>query len=135
MLVSRKHHNLGFTLLELLVVISLLSILAVVGARAYRGKNSTAYFEAIVNALERAKFMAINEGHQVNLSCNEIAPKTSISNKFYMSCTSTLPSLQENKIITFFPDGSSSGGTITLRNNGLDNTIKIDWLTGKLEQN
>ncbi|MDO9150483.1 MAG: GspH/FimT family pseudopilin [Methylotenera sp.] len=136
MLASQKHHNHGFTLLELLIVISLLSVLSAVGARAYRAKNSTPYFEAIINTLEYAKMRAINEGHRVDLTCNDIAStaRTGLLHQFYISCTSILPSPQENTTISFFPDGSSSGGLITLKNNGQNNTIKIDWLTGKFDQ-
>ncbi|WP_445371972.1 prepilin-type N-terminal cleavage/methylation domain-containing protein [Methylomonas sp. HW2-6] len=136
MLASQKHHNKGFTLLELLIVISLLSLLSAVGARAYRARNNTHYFDAIINTLENAKLRAINEGRRIDLTCNEIASttKTGLSRQFYMSCTSTLPSPQENTTLSFFPDGSSSGGLITLKNSGQNNTIKIDWLTGKLDQ-
>jgi general secretion pathway protein H len=136
MLASQKHHNRGFTLLELLIVISLLSLLSAVGARAYRERNSTPYFEAIINTLDHAKLRAINEGRRIDLTCNDIASaaRTGLSHQFYMSCASTLPSPQENTTISFFPDGSSSGGLITLKNSGHNNTIKIDWLTGKLDQ-
>jgi prepilin-type N-terminal cleavage/methylation domain-containing protein len=137
MLASLKHRKLGFTLLELLVVISLLSILAVVGARVYRDKNSNIYLNAVINALEDARFTAINQGRQIALACNEIASggKSSITDRFDISCTSTLPSSTEKNTITFFPDSSSSGGIITVRHNGQDSTIKIDWLTGKFDQN
>ncbi|HLP80437.1 MAG TPA: prepilin-type N-terminal cleavage/methylation domain-containing protein [Nitrosomonas sp.] len=136
MLASRKHPNHGFTLLELLIVISLLSLLSALGARAYRAKNSTPYFEAIINTLEQAKLKAINEGRRIDLSCNEITSlaKTGLSHQFYVSCASILPSPQENTTISFFADGSSSGGLITLKNSGQSNTIQIDWLTGKLDQ-
>lgn len=136
MLASQKHHSLGFTLLELLIVITLLSMLAAVGARAYRERNNTPYFEAIIKILERARFMAISEGHRVDLPCHEIASavQTGLANKSFMNCTSTLPSFQDNTTISFFSDGSSSGGLITLKNSGQNNTIKIDWLTGKIDQ-
>lgn len=136
MLASQKRRNHGFTLLELLIIISLLSLLSAVGARAYRARNSTPYFEAIIDTLERTKLRAINEGRRIDLTCNDIASTaiSGLSHQFSMSCTSTLPSPQENTTLSFFPDGSSSGGLITLKTSGQSNTIKIDWLTGKLDQ-
>ena len=34
--------------------------------------------------------------------------------------------------IDFFPDGSSSGGRITLTRNGSIHEITVDWLTGRV---
>jgi general secretion pathway protein H len=35
--------------------------------------------------------------------------------------------------IRFFPDGSSSGGTISLSGANRDYFIGVDWLTGRVE--
>lgn len=37
--------------------------------------------------------------------------------------------------IRFFPDGSSTGGRITLELTGLKQTIDVNWLTGQIELN
>jgi general secretion pathway protein H len=33
--------------------------------------------------------------------------------------------------IRFYPDGTSTGGGVTLRQNGHDTQVLVDWLTGK----
>lgn len=132
-LVSRKRLNSGFTLLELLVVITMLSLLAALGAQSYQRRNLSPYLAAIVNSLENAKFLAINQGRRFDLTCNEFAAL--VPNRFSMNCSNVLPTSEDNKTISFFSDGSSSGGSIAVINNGQKSTITIDWLTGKIEQN
>jgi hypothetical protein len=36
--------------------------------------------------------------------------------------------------IIFFPDGSSSGGEFTLEGAGRTETVKVDWLTSRIER-
>lgn len=39
---------------------------------------------------------------------------------------------KEQGMIRFFPDGSSTGGRITLSNGGQRYTVDVDWLTGRV---
>ena len=36
--------------------------------------------------------------------------------------------------VRFFPNGSSTGGTVILQSDGRSAAIRVDWLTGKIER-
>ena len=37
------------------------------------------------------------------------------------------------EVITFYPDGSSTGGRVTLRDEDNGYVVDVDWLTGRID--
>lgn len=97
----------GFTLLELLVVLliaaSALALALPQLSSVRAGVALKANVRAVASALRAARSEAIARQREVS----------------YES-------------IRFFPDGSSSGGSLRLNGTGRSYVIEVDWLTGKV---
>jgi len=108
----------GFTLLELLVVLLIAaSAIALVlpqlsGARAGIVLKSSA--REVAGALRAARGEAIARHREVS----------------FVTAAEVSGSL--DGVIRFFPDGSSSGGSIRLSAAGRSYVIEVDWLTGRV---
>jgi len=127
---SVLHNSLGFTLLELLVTLILLSFLAALGARFLNHSGTSATLAKIDKMLEYAHFQAIRENRFIELSCDDIIEKLPHGEK--VTCEFNLFPPKIRQILTFFPDGSSNGGQIIWHAQGQTNTLSIDWLTGEV---
>ncbi|BAW79699.1 general secretion pathway protein H [Candidatus Nitrosoglobus terrae] len=137
----------GFTLVELLVVLALAGLLmslippllergassaemkgaarrVVAGLKYARSQAITGHKEAVLTLdLERHQFMVTGKKHQYPLPSNmEIG---------LMTASSQVDSKTIGKI-RFFPDGTSTGGQITLSRGDRKYLIDINWLTGRV---
>jgi general secretion pathway protein H len=134
----------GFTLLETIVVLALIGLLAGMASQLLRPpsehlrlESATRSFCAALRAT-RARAIATNA---------EAAVVIDVFNKTYVSPASgegKLPAdaaitldiantqhLSSNAgAITFFPDGTSTGGDVLLQTPGARAAINVNWLTG-----
>ena len=138
----------GFTLIELSVVLFIIVLgFMAVGVNIASGTRSTQMQAAsrdLVSALRYAR------GHAL-LSHQTIAVAVDLSNNSYrISNRDKSYQLPEELALTlviaedefvgdeiaqirFYPDGSSSGGRITLEWGDLQRRIDVNWLSGKVE--
>ncbi|WP_106477836.1 GspH/FimT family pseudopilin [Phytohalomonas tamaricis] len=133
----------GFTLLEMIVVIVLIAIgLSLVSFGITRGLESVRTREAgrdLTLALRATRTQAITSGQATLLDFNLVHQSyrrpgqtpTSLPQGMHMQLT-TAAALRVNQqaAVAFFPDGSSTGGSILLTKAGRTWRIDIAWLTG-----
>ena len=140
----------GFTILELLVVL-------VIGAIAYslvlgvpfRGPSTAdlkAASRALASGLRQAQSMALATRRDATLTLDLEAREYEVSGT---EGTRALPKGLELKLFTsqsevsserkgsirFYPDGSSTGGRITVKSGERQYLVDVDWLTGRVSIN
>jgi general secretion pathway protein H len=136
----------GFTLLELLVVLVLLAILAgFAGSRMMSGMDRPALqatTDELAALLRRARSEAIVNNAAVAVRVDVDAPSFGIPGQrvyavperlkltLFTAVTDETPSNVGE--IRFFPDGSSTGGEITLTGSNAHRYVQVDWLTGRV---
>jgi len=137
--------NAGFTLLELLVVLAIVSLLAMaLPGRMTRGVDpvrAETAAKALAMDLVRTRGQAMASGRQTLF----VVDPQSASYRAGAGAPTLLPpgtritlltAVQERQegssgAIRFFPDGGATGGQITLLSrSGLERRITVDWLTG-----
>jgi general secretion pathway protein H len=135
----------GFTLLEMMVA---LAIVAIISAMAVpfigRDKGGVAMrttARQIAGLLREARSQAVLKNHVEYLRVNiadgsfglpERTPQR-LPRGVAMALTTTVEQARSpvEGTIRFYPDGSSTGGGVTLRQNGHDTLVLVDWLSGK----
>lgn len=139
----------GFTLVELLVAFAIAALLVALAPVAFdRLRESTQYRAAlrgIMSDLRWAQNEAFTKGvpvrFQFDLARREYgfqgrAPKQ-VSDKLEVRATIASSELSAGQVasIVFLPDGGATGGTFEiLRPSGAGARIRVDWLTGRVEQ-
>lgn len=136
----------GFTLLEMLVVILLIGIAAAaVSVSVTQGLASARINAAsgeIAAALRATRAQAIVQGKQQVFEVDVRANTWSDAKRkdvrlpkgLKLSITSALEDRpnQHTGRIRFFPDGSSTGGHITLTSGRREWRVNVSWLTGQV---
>lgn len=137
----------GFTLLEILVVLVIITLLLTVVPPMLSGALGTVKLRAAARdmaaGLGRARSAAINSQKEATLVVDVESrsyrvsgePKVSqlpdhVAVKLY-TAKSELQS-DSKGAIRFFPDGSSTGGRVTLSHGDLAYLVDVDWLTGRV---
>ncbi len=142
---SRLHQpRAGFTLLETLVVLSLIGLLAGMAspllhspAERLRLESATRSFCAVLRA-SRARSIANNQETIVVIDVvNKTYASPVINNGRFPSDASIQIEVANTRYlgenlgtIVFFPDGASTGGNITLKLSKTNARISVNWLTG-----
>jgi general secretion pathway protein H len=141
--------NLGFTLVELMVVLLIGSLmLALVpplmsglglttetrgaarqlaaGLRAARNHAITKQEEAILTLdLEQRRFSVTGDSREIDLPDDE-----DVQVKLFTAQSELIDDTTGR--VRFFPDGSSTGGHISLIQSKVEYRVNIDWLTGHI---
>lgn len=141
-----RRRTRGFTLVEVIAVVALIALAATVVAVSVGGGLSGARVRAaskdLTAALRYTRGQAIVEREQKTLLLD-------LENRSYTAPDREpveLPQGMEIRLVTarqelegegagrirFFPDGSSSGGRITLVRGEAEWQIEVEWLTGKV---
>ena len=136
----------GFTLLEMLVVILLVGIAAAAVAVSVTQGLASARINAasgeIAAALRATRAQAIVRGKEqnfdVDISANSYRnvkqKDVRLPKGLHVSITSAQADQPNDHTgrIRFFPDGSSTGGRITLQNGKRQWHVNVSWLTGEV---
>lgn len=146
---SSRGQQSGFTLLELLVVFAMMGLIlgAAVPATA-RLYESSVYRAAVrdsLTALTSARYraMAYSRVEDVLIDVEELRLVSGDETVQYpdtvaleVLSASEVNSLYPGKaVIRFYPDGTSTGGTVSIRSSkGTGVDLKVDWLMGRIAQ-
>ena len=138
----------GFTLIELTVVLLVMVLgFSAIGTNISSGNHSSqlkALSRDLASALRYARGQALISHNEVSVAINLAENTYKVSNRdkaypFSDEIEVTLVIAQnefkndEIGQLRFYPDGSSSGGRITMEWGNLANVIDINWLSGKVE--
>jgi general secretion pathway protein H len=143
----RATKNLGFTLVELLVVLVISLTVISISTVAYNKLSTNAYLKSssrhIAASLRYARSYAVSRGKEAHLKIDLenrsysytgnskiFKFKNGIDLKVYSA--TTFGNSDDIAEIRFAPDGSSSGGRVTLSNRKKSYVIYVDWLTGQV---
>ena len=144
---NRVHAPAGFTLLELLVVMAILALLLTVVPPLVRGPMGTAELKSAVRqmaaGLRSARSQAIARNREAVFELDLEARRFRISGT---QRTFQLPrrlalrlyaarsefSNAQTGAIRFFPDGSSTGGRVTVSLDPRAYEVDVNWLTGRV---
>lgn len=142
-----RHRQHGFTLIEMILVMVIAALLlGTVGPRISSGIGSIKFRAAaqeIASALRYVRAKAVSEQRETALTINlddhvydvdgveQYGIPEDVDIDVYTTTTEVYGNNQAGFI--FYPDGSASGGRITLDYRGQKRLIYINWLTGLVE--
>ena len=135
----------GFTLIEMLVVLLIMGVLIALAPAAFQrvvpGLEMKASAREVAGLLREARGQAIRDNRETTVlidteakvyrlgqdaSGRELSQRVNIS-----LLTAVSEQLDETRgRIRFFPDGTSTGGRVTLSRDDRKFDITVDWLTG-----
>jgi len=138
----------GFTLVEIIVALAIMALaLAVVPASMAKLHESMQYRSAVgdlIAGLKAARNEAVKTGASVPFSVDVPSRRIDVGHErsFVLPEPLELGLIVAEREITgqrgsirFYPDGSSTGGTIVLRRpSGAGVRLRVDWLVGRVEQ-
>lgn len=137
----------GFTLFEILLVLAITGSLAMLAAPNFAPALASARLKAttrdMASALRQARNLAMRQRRDVRLTLDiqqhlyRISGESRIHHvpdeidlKLFSADSEILS--PERGSVRFFPDGSSTGGRITLSTGGRQQFLDINWLTGQV---
>lgn len=138
----------GFTLLELLVVMAILglivSMVPLMMGRGLPGVELKSAARSVAAGLRQTRTEAIFSNQPIRFTIDLDDRRYTVSDAdrwqelpgdFELTLeTSRSEMLDETTgSIQFFPDGSASGGRISLSGKGREYHVMVDWLTGQVE--
>lgn len=144
----RRMKHKGFTLIELLIVIVIIAVTAAVVAPNIGSGNQTATINGaareIASALRFARGHALTHRKESVLMLNleDNTYRLTDKDKIYKIAKEIAVSLdaaqsqvldENHGGIRFFPDGSATGGRITLELGTNKRQLDVNWLTGQVE--
>ena len=136
----------GFTLIELLAVLFILALTAAVVVPSLGGGQLVELKSAarsLASGLRHTRNRALNDNRSATLDLDVV------KHEFHLPGEQRVHKLPERidivlftarseqqtaqrGAIRFFPDGSSTGGRITLSTDSLRYLVNVDWLTGRI---
>jgi general secretion pathway protein H len=135
----------GFTLLELVVVLLVMSLALVVVTQSLRRPSPELELKlaaaTVASAFREARSLAIRDNREmpvtVDLDAHTVRIGTpdadrSLGSDLGISLHTATSEMAGKGVgsIRFFPDGTSTGGRVTLFANAQKYDVSVDWLTG-----
>lgn len=145
---ARDHsHQAGFTLVEMLAVLVIVALTAGAISMLYRSPSSDAQLKT-ASLMAASRLRDIRSGAMISgtdrLAVIDVVRKSiEFSNgisplTFPRSIDLDVMSADSERVspsaagIRFFPNGSSTGGTVNLRSRDKAYEIRVNWLTGRV---
>jgi len=140
--------QIGFTLAELLLVMTIGAALMAVAPpliqKALPGVQLKGGAREIAAGLRHVRNQAVatHESRRFMLDVERLrywsedgSKRRSLPEGIEIELFTAESELEDNGVggIRFFPDGSSTGGSVTLRHGERGYKIRVDWLTGQVE--
>ena len=137
----------GFTLLELLAVLSIMALVAAVVIPSLGGGAAVELASAsrsLASGLRQTRNRALNDNRSAILALDvanrefrlpgeQRAHKLPERIHIVLFTARSEQLSEQGGAIRFFPDGSSTGGRITLSIDSLRYLVNVDWLTGRVK--
>jgi general secretion pathway protein H len=131
---KRSPADAGFTLVEILVIVAILSLVAALSAPLLRKPPASARLKADVTRLAAAlrvtRAAAMVQNREMDFVLQSVPP-TYASPAIRVSPLD--PSVEistAQQIIRFFPNGQSTGGDLRLRLDHAEARLQVVWATG-----
>ncbi len=137
----------GFTLVELLVVFAILALVISVAPVALRrtlpGLELKAAARELADAFRDTRGIAVRENREAVLTIDvderiyrvdRRSERRQIKNSITISLVTAASEAADGGTgrIRFFPDGTSTGGRVTLTQADRAYDLRVDWLTGRV---
>lgn len=137
----------GLSLIELVVALTIVSLIAALAAPEFNGAidkvRLAATARTLVNSLKQARALAVSEQREVTLTLDvtqgsALLPARLIDLEAPSGTTFELVTARSEQLgpargrIRFFPDGSSTGGSVRIANDRTLHVINVDWITGRV---
>jgi len=145
-LITRRARNeAGYTLLEVLVVLAIMAVVSSPAILLTSHPTATLDIRAAANLvaaeLRLARARAIRSSAEalvtVDIAAHQVwadapAPRRELGPAIALELVTAAPERVSATVgrFRFFPDGSSTGGAVTLRAGARTTRVVIDWLTG-----
>ncbi|MGV1837138.1 GspH/FimT family pseudopilin [Rhizobium rhizogenes] len=139
-------YEAGFSLVELLVVLAIISVTAAIAFSSFPGRRMAASPQSVIrdagHLAQMIRMEAINRRRELALQVDVQAKTIADADgrrRIFIPASATvdvvtgreLTRSQSQASIVFFPDGTSSGGAVSLSSDGSPTmTLRIPWLTG-----
>lgn len=134
----------GFTLLEMLVILVIVSFVAVISLpyaqKSGEARRLDAAAEIVTAKLREARSLALSSNQKSSLTIDVekrqlmgpgFRPPYALPAGLLIKVTTAEGQTSENiGSISFFPDGGSTGGSIVMADGAMARRIAINWLTG-----
>jgi general secretion pathway protein H len=138
----------GYTLVEMLTVLGLLALIATLTFPANSGGKSRSdmdsHAKTIVNMLRTARLAAISENIETSFDVDILnrsivaagfGERVQLGNDISLSMLTARREVQPaGGSIRFFPDGTSTGGSLELKKGRRAISVEIQWLTGRISR-
>ena len=143
----RKARCGGFTLVELLVVLAIISLLLAFTPAAFHrmmpGLEVQSETRQLAASLRSARSAAIRENTETTLTLDldqriyrldDLDREQAIEEGIEITMLTAKSELEGEQTgrIRFYPDGTSTGGRVTLAGGGAAYEVLVDWLTGRI---
>jgi general secretion pathway protein H len=135
----------GFTLLELLIVVVIIGLVVGIavthGPMRSQGLQTRAAAGSLAQTLRIARAQAIARSQVVSVIIDPAARsfaadrgpvRTLAADMPVVALPGTIPGPHGTFIVRFSPDGSGSGGGVTMGRGARALTISVEWLTGRV---
>jgi len=141
----KRRRRSGFTLMEALVVMGLIALMAGMGSQLVRSPSGRLRLESATRGLcatlraTRSRAIGTNSETSVVMDLDRKSYTSPVGGEgllpdetnIRLNIANSQQVSARKGAITFFPDGSSTGGDITLDAPTARATIGVNWLTGE----